>query len=324
MAVGSFVTMIAKIVVCALLAVATADKSMWSDFKMTYNRNYADEGSAYSCFVENLKVIEEMNQADSAQHGVNQFSDMCASEFKNYHNLQVNETREKVYAAAPRVSISGAVDWRSQGAVTPVKNQGQCGSCWSFSTTGNLEGQHFKATGQLVSLSEQHLVSCSKQNSACQGGLMDYAFDFVSQAGGIALESAYPYVSGSGYVPQCNAAKAQATVHFSGGHVDIARNENQMMAWVQANGPLSIAVDATSGWQTYNGGVKTSCGLQQLDHGVLIVGFGTDGVDYWIVKNSWGASWGESGYVRLQRGVNCNGLSNSASTVASANFLANL
>jgi len=315
--------MISKILVCALFAVASADVGMWSDFKMTYNRNYANEKKAYGCFVETLKEIEKMNLMDGAHHGVNQFADQCADEFKSYHSLQVSDAAKKA-VGAPKVRLSGAVDWRTKGAVTPVKNQGQCGSCWAFSTIGNLEGQHFKTTGKLESFSEQMLVSCSKQNSACQGGLMDYAFDYVSTVGGIALEANYGYVSGSGYVPACNQAKAVASGKFSGGHVDIARDENQMMAWVQANGPLSIAVDANSGWQTYNGGVKTACGTTQLDHGVLIVGFGTDGVDYWIVKNSWGASWGESGYIRLQRGVNCNGLSNSASTVATANVLANL
>jgi len=185
-----------------------------------------------------------------------------------------------------------------------VKNQGQCGSCWSFSTTGNIEGQWAIAGNSLVSLSEQELVSCDTLCSGCNGGLMDDAFDWLveTQGGGITLEADYPYVSGGGYVPPCQGGQSPAA--YISGHQDVAHDEGSMAAFVAQSGPLSIAVDATS-WQSYGGGVMTDCQATQVDHGVLIVGFDTSASPpFWIIKNSWGPGWGESGYIRIMYGAN--------------------
>jgi len=228
--------------------------------------------------------------------------------------------------------ISGAaaptsVDWRTKGLVTDVKNQGSCGSCWAFSTVVSLEGQNAKKTGKLVSLSEQNLVDCVKNEKlanqtdtccdGCKGGLMDFAFQYMidHQSGTIDTEASYGY---KGVDRKCAYSKANAGATITK-YVDIpAGDEDALLDAVANVGPISVGVDAGIGWQLYFGGVMgtllCSSNPSKMDHGVAIVGFGTDGgKDYWIVRNSWGASWGEKGYVRLVRGKNACGIANGAS-----------
>jgi C1A family cysteine protease len=206
-------------------------------------------------------------------------------------------------AAAFQGGLPASVDWVAKGAVTPVKNQEQCGSCWAFSATGALEGAHFvKSGGSLVSLSEQMLVDCDTTDSGCGGGSMDSAFDWAAQAGGLCAESAYAYTGQAG---SCAAAKcARVPGSAPASHVDVEPTDAALMAAVAAQ-PVAVAIEADqSGFQFYSSGVFSGACGTQLDHGVLLVGYGTSaaGVAYYKVKNSWGAAWGQQGYVLLQRG----------------------
>jgi len=206
----------------------------------------------------------------------------------------------KVYntRVLPTEDIANDVNWVTAGAVTPVKNQGQCGSCWAFSATGAIEGAEFVATKKLDSYSEQQLVDCSKAqgNMGCNGGLMDYAFTYV-QGKGIESEASYPYTARDG---TCKYDATKVIGHVKG-FVDVPQNSVDQLKAAINKQPVAVAIEADQiAFQSYTSGVITKgCG-QNLDHGVLAVGYGTlNGVDFFLVKNSWGASWGDKGYVRI-------------------------
>jgi cathepsin F/cysteine peptidase B len=321
-------------IVLALVGVALAaaavhrslddDKRLFEDFKQTYGKKYlpSEEAHRFECFRKNLNVIDERNARGAETHGVNMFTDLCADEFRKMYlgYRPHNDTRKEVPSMFTKEQLAGAcasIDWRTKGVVTPVKNQGQCGSCWSFSSTGNMEGQWALSGHGLVSLSEEELVQCSSSagNMGCNGGIMDDAFTWVIQNGGIDSEANYPYTSGGGYTGQCNSGLLGNVVAKFASYNNLPNSEQQMAAWMCTGGPLSIAVDALP-WQTYTGGIMTNCPAGQLDHGVLIVGFdSTFSTPYWIIKNSWSASWGENGYIRVQMWTNQCGLDEDPCTI---------
>jgi len=274
----------------------------WEQWKGHFEKSYdrLEELHRKKIFLDNVNTILKHNaEGHNWRMGVNQFSDLTGDEWvSRYTNNTFKHTPNDIELLKETPLTS--VDWRSRGAVTDVKNQEQCGSCWAFSTTGSLEGAWFNAHGELVPLSEEQLVQCDRSHDqGCQGGLMDYAFQYIHTAGGITGESDYPYTSGSGVRGQCkNPIPAfKATV---ASFKDVTPDNALQMQAALAIGPVSIAVEADkSAWQHYSSGVmdSESCGTN-LDHGVLAVGFDTEG-GYWIVKNSWGTTWGEAGYIRL-------------------------
>jgi C1A family cysteine protease len=278
-----------------------------ADFSKSYDANGDDEGRRFDTFKANVDFIEETNAKNlSYQLGVNEFADLTSEEFAAAY-LGGYQRTNRLLKTEPFPDMSGievpdSIDWVEKGGVTPVKNQGSCGSCWTFSATGALEGAYFAVTGKLVSLSEEDLVQCDMGSMGCQGGSMEQAFAWVEK-NGICSEADYPYVSGGGVRGNCS--HSCTPVAKITGYVDVPENDEVALKAAVAKGPVAIAIEADKmAFQLYRGGVlaNPSCGTQ-LDHGVLIVGYGTDaGKDYWKVKNSWGPSWGEKGYIRLTRG----------------------
>jgi len=301
-------------IAAVLLVFAIADDMAWESFKQTYGKTYdADEEQARKeIFNENLEFVGKL---DSEKFAITQFMDLSRAEFKRHYMGLMAPSDRKGIAYLGRHQYNGealpdSVDWSAKGAVTKVKNQGQCGSCWSFSTTGSLEGAAEISTGKLVSMSEQQFVDCdTAQDQGCNGGLMDNAFTYAKTTA-ICTEASYPYEGRDGTCKKssCTAALVKGQVT---GYVDVDKNSKQALMSAVAQQPISIAVDAAGlAWQFYRGkGVITSnCGTS-LDHGVLVVGYGTwtDGTDYWRVKNSWGTSWGMDGYVLIERGAGGDG-----------------
>lgn len=303
-----FVVLALFLCVATTLAARTEDeyRSAFRTWMHAHSRTYAHDSFRvkYNTFKTNVDIVDANNaQNNGMTLALNKFADLSSAEFKAYYTGLLPQTAkngaEQVIDSS--IEIPTSVDWRSKGAVTPVKNQGQCGSCWSFSTTGSLEGLHFIKTNSLLSFSEQQLVDCSQSygNDGCDGGLMDYAFEYVA-AKGIELESTYPYTAEDG---TCQYV-ASKTVYKNKAYTDVKTNSPVALETAIAQQPVSVAVEADqSAWQLYSSGVilPSHCGTQ-LDHGVLAVGYGSaDGKDVYIVKNSWGADWGLKGYVYLER-----------------------
>ncbi|XVF44682.1 hypothetical protein PTKIN_Ptkin02bG0143800 [Pterospermum kingtungense] len=261
----------------------------------------------FEVFKDNLKHIDKRNKEISSYWlGLNEFADLSHEEFKNkYLGLKAeafrrNQSPAEDFGYRDVTDLPKSVDWRKKGAVTPVKNQGSCGSCWAFSTVAAVEGINKIVTGNLTSLSEQQLIDCDTSfNNGCNGGLMDYAFQFIIANGGLHKEEDYPYLMEEG---TCEEKKDELEVVTISGYHDVPANDEQSLLKALAHQPLSVAIEASDrDFQFYSGGVfNGKCGTQ-LDHGVAAVGYGTSkGLDYIIVKNSWGPGWGEKGYIRMK------------------------
>lgn len=299
----------------AALFAARADDAAeaFARFQKDFNKKYSsseEESLRLKVFRDNFNYIKEQNgQGLSYQLDVNQFADMTPDEFSMSHT----GISASSMAALPNLgrhqvgnaTLPESVDWTTKNVVNPVKNQAQCGSCWAFSTIGALEGAWAIATGKLISLSEQQLVDCSRSygNNGCSGGLMDNAFKYEVTVA-VCTEASYNYTAQNGV---CKASKCAAGIPSGGvvGFKDIDHNDQQALMSAVVQQPVSVAIEADqSAFQLYKSGVLTKACGARLDHGVLIVGYGSeDGLDYWLVRNSWGPGWGLHGYVKIQRGV---------------------
>uniref|UniRef100_A0A3P8RRC4 Cathepsin K n=1 Tax=Amphiprion percula TaxID=161767 RepID=A0A3P8RRC4_AMPPE len=322
--------------VCVLLLAATAlghlDEAaldtQWEVWKMTHRREYNgldEEGIRKAIWEKNMRMIEAHNQEaalgiHSYELGMNHLGDMTSEEVvEKMTGLQtpLNPDRNFNMALDDKVSkLPKSVDYRKKGMVTPVKDQGSCGSCWAFSSVGALEGQLAKTTGQLMNLSPQNLVDCVKENDGCGGGYMTNAFRYVQENGGIDSEESYPYVgedqpcryNSTGMAAQCK------------GYQEIPQGDEHALAVALFKvGPVSVGIDATqSTFQFYQRGVyyDANCNKDDINHAVLAVGYGvnTKGKKYWIVKNSWSERWGNKGYILMARNRgNLCGIANLAS-----------
>jgi len=323
---ASVVVALALFSVCLAAVTDASAKEAFVSFMQKYNKVYsspAETQERFAVFQANLARISGMNAVSrSARYGVNQFADLSQEEFKQTilmkepflgpsqrdHSVLPDFTE----AAAP---LPANFDWRDnkKSVVTPVKDQGQCGSCWAFSATEAIESAWALAGNTLASLAPQQIVDCDVGNGdeGCDGGDTPTAYEYVIKAGGLESEADYPY---TGEDDQCAFKKQEVVGVISNWtYITTSKNETQMQYGLIAKGPLSICVEADS-WQFYEYGVITDFCYNQLDHCVLITGFQDykdwDGITYqvWNIRNSWGASWGESGYLYVERGYDLCGV----------------
>ncbi|KZV41175.1 hypothetical protein F511_10309 [Dorcoceras hygrometricum] len=281
--------------------------SLYESWLVKHGKFYnaiGEKEKRFEIFKDNLRFIEEHNSEERPYKlGLNRFADLTNEEYRSMFvggrmerkTRLMNRKASNRYTFKEGDGLPESVDWREKGAVAPVKDQGQCGSCWAFSTVAAVEGVNKIVTGDLVVLSEQELVDCDKAyNQGCNGGLMDYAFQFIIKNGGIDTSVDYPYNARDG---TCDQFRKNAKVVSINDYEDVPENDEQALKKAVANQPVSVAIEAGGrAFQLYQSGVFTGLCGTDLDHGVVAVGYGTEnGEDYWIVRNSWGPSWGEKG-----------------------------
>ncbi|KAL8172036.1 hypothetical protein V2J09_023840 [Rumex salicifolius] len=288
--------------------------SMFESWLVRHGKNYnalGEREKRFEIFKDNLRFIDQHNsESHTYKLGLNKFADLTNEEYRSKYLGAKTDPRRRFskpktsrYAFRAGDGLPDSVDWRKEGAVAGVKDQGSCGSCWAFSTIAAVEGINKIVTGDLITLSEQELVDCdTSYNEGCNGGLMDYAFEFIINNGGIDSDEDYPYKGVDG---RCDQYRKNAKVVSIDDYEDVPANDENSLKKAVANQPVSVAIEAGGRqFQLYESGIFTGkCGTS-LDHGVAAVGYGTsNGVDYWIVRNSWGSSWGENGYIKMERNL---------------------
>jgi len=275
----------------------------FTEFTHKYNKVYAsveEFQTRYENFKNNLIEVLAADQfSGNHTRGITKFSDLTKAEFKAQY-LTLQHKAGWCQSSSPsflveQSHVADSLDWRAKGKVSPIKDQGQCGSCWAFSTVAYLESQSLIVNNKALTYSEQQLVDCDRDADAgCNGGLMQTAFNYIEE-NGIESDTKYPYKARD---QTCKFDKASVIAKVANVQCYEDVTNDQIKQYLNSVGPLSIAVDATD-FQSYDSGIL-SCNSYSLDHGVLLVGYGTEnGTDFWIVKNSWGKNWGEAGYVRV-------------------------
>ena len=301
--------MYTKYILAALAAVANADylESLYAEFIAHHGKMYATQAeyeARFELFAKTYKEIQAFNSVpQTSTVGLNKFADWTEHEKAKLRNFVPRQPREEMkYMEVPKdLELPTEVNWITAGAVNPVRDQGQCGSCWAFSACAQMEGQHFIQSGELLDLSEQQCVDCDDESFGCNGGWQDNCMYYVQWNGGISTEAEYPYTAMNGlcWAPYNGPVDVLDVYHVE------SYSENALMAAIAA-GPTSVTIDADSTeFYYYTSGVVsgTGCG-NKLDHAVTAVGYGYDeetGLDYYLVRNSWGASWGDQGYIKMAR-----------------------
>jgi len=307
------------------LSVASLDDD-FAQYVKDYGKVYASEEEYnqrkenYARKVSSIKSLSVSNPY--ATFAVNKFSDLSEDEFASMYLMPTFEPThvndENTLTVLENVNVPSSFDWRlvNPTPITPVKDQGQCGSCWAFSATEEIESSWILAGHNQTILAPQQIVDCDTKDLGCDGGDTPTAYAYVMSAGGLELETVYPYTAKDG---KCHGTGPFAASLTSWKYANSKKNETQLLTALATVAPISICLDAAS-WDSYKSGVLTKCG-NKLDHCVQLVGYGTDStsnLDYWIVRNSWGTSWGETGYIRLERGKNLCGLADEATISTSA------
>eukprot|EP00747_Dinoflagellata_sp_TGD_P164685 gnl/TRDRNA2_/TRDRNA2_184964_c0_seq1.p1 gnl/TRDRNA2_/TRDRNA2_184964_c0~~gnl/TRDRNA2_/TRDRNA2_184964_c0_seq1.p1 ORF type:complete len:343 (-),score=66.11 gnl/TRDRNA2_/TRDRNA2_184964_c0_seq1:265-1293(-) len=288
------------------------DWAKFEEFLQTYKRVYstpAETRGRFFIFKENLQRIAERNARGQELHGITKFADLTPEEFRMWYlgyrknSSAVSSATQKVFRDRNNVTAD-TIDWRKKGAVTPVKDQGRCGSCWAFSTVEQIESDFFLATGKLDVMSEQQLVSCDPYDGGCDGGNPINAYQYVHAVGGVEFNTDYKYVSGTtGSDGKCKFDGADLAADISAAYIvsEDASQEKNMLLQI-AESPMSVCVDAEL-WATYKSGIVTTqskCG-QAINHAVQVVGYNAE-QNYWMVRNSWGTDWGNEGYIWVEAG----------------------
>jgi len=298
-------------------------RSVFEAWHKKFDRNYVshvEEAHRYGIWLDNLWRIADYNSRGlSFKLRLNQFGDLTEEEFRlqvhgksgsclrQQDKIPLKRAQKPKLGTEQNVNVPASVDWTTKGVVTPVKNQGSCGSCWAFSTTGSLECDYAIKTGVLTSLSEQQLVDCSGSygNYGCDGGWYYYAWNYAAANGGLCTEANYPYVG----VDQTCKTSCGTKYNVPSTYTSVTADDESALLTASASGCISVAIEADQfAFQYYSSGILTgTCGTN-IDHAVLVVGYGSqNSQDYWKVKNSWGTSWGEEGYVLICRDCNANG-----------------
>ncbi|KAJ0081823.1 hypothetical protein Patl1_10530 [Pistacia atlantica] len=268
----------------------------------------------YNIFKNNLEYIENFNNNVDRGYklAINKFADLTNEEFRGLYtgykrktSKAVTTSKDTSFTHVNLTAVPASLDWRTKGAVNPVKDQGRCGSCWAFSAVAAVEGITQIKTGKLISLSEQELVDCDTKsgNKGCGGGSMDTAFEFIKRNGGLTTEADYPYEETGG---NCKTNKAATRAAKITGYKDVPANNEKALLQAVAKQPVSVSIEGSGySFQFYSTGVFTGDCDTHLNHAVTAIGYGTgtSGTKYWLIKNSWGTGWGESGFMRIQRDV---------------------
>jgi len=297
----------------ALLATASAQPDyaqLWTDFKAEYGREYngEEEMERFQIFKANVDEINAVNDSDLGyKMGIDPFTDLTVEEFvAQYTGRESNPSDpfgDFPDLGEPKYNdetLADELDWEKRGAVVPVKNQGSCGSCWAHGTTGSLEATWFIKMGTLTSLSEQQLLDCDKRDNACGGGLEKTAISKYVPGAGMCSEASYPYKAKKGSCQRSSCTEVIPAGGITGFTGFISKTVEAHMQALQIT-TLNVGVAAGS-MKGYMSGIFTGCKGGSINHAVLLVGYGTDnGKDYWRIKNSWGTSFGEAGYIRVTR-----------------------